>query len=168
MQAQKEAVNAAVVGQERVPKTLKAMIRSFSHHTREDAGIRPYSAHTSLGPSSQISLEDPKALFIFSGYGSCSSRRQRAARKLTLTLGLETIHISPKRDILGQIKTLQLGSFQNVLLSVTHFRELTGAYQARITVVGHNFKRHRSEQLYQCSLCWPQVPLHVCGYPAGG
>jgi len=58
-----------------------------------------------------------------------------------------------------------LDSFQNVLFSIARFRELTGAYPARITVVGHNFKRRRFEQLHRRALRWPKVHFTYEGIP---
>ena len=58
-----------------------------------------------------------------------------------------------------------LDSFQNVLFSVARFRELTGAYPTRITIVGHNFKRRRFEQLHRRALRWPKLHFTYEGIP---
>jgi hypothetical protein len=58
-----------------------------------------------------------------------------------------------------------LDSFQNVLFSIARFRELTGAYPSRITVVGHNFKRRRFEQLHRRALRWPELRFAYEGLP---
>ena len=60
-----------------------------------------------------------------------------------------------------------LDSFQNVLFSVARFRELTGVYPARITVVGHDFKRRRFEQLHRRALRWPKLHFMYVGIPLG-
>ncbi|KAH9014064.1 hypothetical protein EDB84DRAFT_1277872, partial [Lactarius hengduanensis] len=60
-----------------------------------------------------------------------------------------------------------LDSFQNVLFSITRFCELTGAYPARITVVGHDFKRRHFGQLYQRALRWPKLHSTYGGIPLG-
>ncbi|KAH9169833.1 hypothetical protein EDB89DRAFT_2230974 [Lactarius sanguifluus] len=92
------------------------------------------------------------------------NRLGRHQSTLRLQRGL---HISPERDVQRRIvpalcgllppadrftraatEDATLDSFQNVLFSVAHFRELTGAYLAHITIVGHDFKRRRFGQLH--------------------
>jgi hypothetical protein len=58
-----------------------------------------------------------------------------------------------------------LDSYQNVLFSIARFRELTGAYPSRITVVGHAFKRRRFEQLHRLALRWPKNHFAYEGLP---
>lgn len=60
-----------------------------------------------------------------------------------------------------------LDSFQNVLFSIARFRELTGTYPTRITIVGHNFKRRRFEQLHRHALRWPKLHFTYEGVPLG-
>ncbi|KAH8994680.1 hypothetical protein EDB86DRAFT_2804991, partial [Lactarius hatsudake] len=60
-----------------------------------------------------------------------------------------------------------LDSFHNVLFSAACFREDTGAYSARITVVGHHFKRRRFGQLYRRALRWPELQFTYVGIPLG-
>jgi len=60
-----------------------------------------------------------------------------------------------------------LDSYQNVLFSLACFRELTGAYPAHITVVGHAFKRRRFEQLHRLALRWPKTRFAYEGVPLG-
>lgn len=63
------------------------------------------------------------------------------------------------------IEDAALDSYQNVLFSIARFRELTGVYPSRITVVGHNFKRRRFEQLHRVALRWPEVRFAYEGVP---
>ncbi|KAH9027310.1 hypothetical protein EDB85DRAFT_119403 [Lactarius pseudohatsudake] len=60
-----------------------------------------------------------------------------------------------------------LDSSRNGLFSVACFRELAGAYPARITVVGHDFKRRRFEQLHRRALRWPKLHFTYVGIPLG-
>ncbi len=48
-----------------------------------------------------------------------------------------------------------LDSYQNLLFSVARFREVTGHYPARITVVGYGLKHRRYEELHRRALRWP-------------
>jgi len=60
-----------------------------------------------------------------------------------------------------------LDSFQNLLFSIARFREITGEYPTRITVVGHSFKRHRFERLHRHALRWPKLRFKYEGVPLG-
>ena len=63
------------------------------------------------------------------------------------------------------IEDAALDSFQNVLFSIARFRELTGVYPKRITVVGHDFKRRRFEGLHRLALRWPKLRFTYEGVP---
>jgi hypothetical protein len=63
------------------------------------------------------------------------------------------------------IEDASLDSFQNVLFSIARFREFTGAYPTRITVVGHGFKRRRFERLHRLALRWPKLRFTYEGVP---
>jgi hypothetical protein len=65
------------------------------------------------------------------------------------------------------IEDAALDSFQNVLFSIARFRELTGRYPARITVVGHDFKRRRFEDLHRLAIRWPKPRFTYEGVPLG-
>jgi hypothetical protein len=65
------------------------------------------------------------------------------------------------------IEDAALDSFQNVLFSIARFRELTGVYPSRITVVGHDFKRRRFEGLHRLALRWPKFRFTYEGVPLG-
>ena len=65
------------------------------------------------------------------------------------------------------IEDAALDSFQNVLFSIARFRELTGVYPTRITIVGHDFKRRRFEGLHRLALRWPKLRFTYEGVPLG-
>ena len=75
----------------------------------------------------------------------------------------------PSADLFTRvtIEDAALDSFQNVLFSIARFRELTGAYPTRITVVGHNFKRRRFEDLHRLAIRWPKIRFTYEGVPLG-
>ena len=50
---------------------------------------------------------------------------------------------------------------------VARFREVTGVYPARITVIGHDFKRRRFEQLHRRALRWSKLRFTYVGIPLG-
>lgn len=48
-----------------------------------------------------------------------------------------------------------LDSYQNFIFSVARFREYTGSYPERITVVGYGMKKSRFEELHAKAIRWP-------------
>lgn len=48
-----------------------------------------------------------------------------------------------------------LDSYQNLVFSIARFREYTGSYPERITVVGYGMKKSRFEELHAKALRWP-------------
>lgn len=48
-----------------------------------------------------------------------------------------------------------LDSYQNLIFSIARFREYTGSYPERITVVGYGMKKSRFEDLHAKALRWP-------------
>jgi len=46
-------------------------------------------------------------------------------------------------------------SFQNLLFSICRFKEVTGSYPQKITVVSFSFKKNRFEKLHAVAMRWP-------------
>ncbi|KDN45066.1 hypothetical protein K437DRAFT_256721 [Tilletiaria anomala UBC 951] len=61
--------------------------------------------------------------------------------------GLEQIRMTTE--------TFALDSYENLLFSVARFREYTGAFPERITVVGFGMKKERFENLHAKAIRWP-------------
>lgn len=61
-----------------------------------------------------------------------------------------------------------LDSYQNLLFSVARFREYTGHYPSKITVVGYDFKRRRFEELHRAAMRWPNTKFEYVGIDAEG
>ena len=55
-----------------------------------------------------------------------------------------------------------LDSFENLIFSLARFREYTGTFPIRITVVGYGMKKSRFEELHAKAIRWP-----VKGYHSG-
>lgn len=56
-----------------------------------------------------------------------------------------------------------MDSYQNVLFSIARFHEVTGNYPASVTVISHNFKRERFQQLHRTSLRYPEERFRFVG-----
>ena len=138
--------------------------------------------------SSQIATEDPRALLIFSGYvypsetsiaittahparpirGHTSPFSATSEGESYLRFARAT-GLLPSADLFTRVtvEDAALDSFQNVLFSIARFREVTGTYPTRITVVGHGFKRRRFEELHRLAIRWPKLRFTYEGVPLG-
>ena len=143
-------------------------------------------------PSSQIVTEDARALLVFSGCVALLSRQTRTqltypssslnprlpsrghtSPHTSTSEGESYLRFARTTGLLPPASAFPraitedaaLDSYQNVLFSIARFRELTGVYPSRITVVGHNFKRRRFEQLHRLALRWPKVRFAYEGVP---
>lgn len=54
-------------------------------------------------------------------------------------------------------------SFENLLFSICRFREVTGSYPTRISMVSFSFKRERFETLHVGALQWPLAHFEYVG-----
>ncbi|TPX36676.1 hypothetical protein SmJEL517_g01196 [Synchytrium microbalum] len=59
-------------------------------------------------------------------------------------------------------------SFENLLFSICRFREFTGRYPRRITVVGFEFKRRRFESLHRRAIQFPMSQFDYKGFDPPG
>ncbi|KAJ7965423.1 putative Transmembrane protein [Quillaja saponaria] len=57
-------------------------------------------------------------------------------------------------------------SFENLLISVCRFRELTGAYPQNITVVSYDFKEERFVHLHRSAIGFQESRFFYTGTPA--
>ena len=55
-------------------------------------------------------------------------------------------------------------SFQNLMFSICRFREVTGHYPKRITIVSFSFKKKRFVELHAPALRWPSNALEYIGH----
>ena len=72
---------------------------------------------------------------------------------------------SPTTEPFGRATTenFALDSHQNLLFSIARFREYTGHFPSKLTVVGYDFKRPRFEELHRSALRWPKDKFNYIG-----
>lgn len=56
-----------------------------------------------------------------------------------------------------------MDSYQNLLFSIARFREFTGRFPHKITIVGYDFKRQRFTELHRKALRWPPHKFEYVG-----
>lgn len=82
-----------------------------------------------------------------------------------LRLALLSDPTSSSKDISARLTTedYALDSFQNLLFSIARFKEYTGRYPDRISVVGYEFKRARFVTLHRAAIRWPEDKFQYYG-----
>jgi uncharacterized SAM-binding protein YcdF (DUF218 family) len=63
------------------------------------------------------------------------------------------------------LEEFALDSYENLLFSICRFKEFTGTYPKRITIVGYGFKRNRFENLHAKAIEYPQEAFKYVSYP---
>lgn len=89
--------------------------------------------------------EDPSALLLFSGGQTKKAAGPIAEGTSYYQLG-EALGLDMSQTA---VEEYARDSYENLAFSIARFRELTGRYPVRITVVGYEFKRARFEQLHR-------------------
>lgn len=56
-----------------------------------------------------------------------------------------------------------LDSYENLLFSIARFKEVTGRWPEKITVVGYGMKRQRFDELHRAAIGFPAEAFHYVG-----
>ncbi|KAJ5293659.1 hypothetical protein N7508_008480 [Penicillium antarcticum] len=102
----------------------------------------------------KLAQDDPKGIVILSGGPTKKPRTELSEGESYLNLAKDNNYFqdslgTPLIDLSRVItETYATDSYQNVLFSIIRFREHTGVYPERVTVVTHEFKRARFMQCH--------------------
>lgn len=118
--------------------------------------------------AANIARPDPSALLIFSGgQTSVSSGPLSESQSYwQLAKHLEELVIDTEGNSLEEravVEEYARDSFENLLFSLSRFREYTGGYPTRITVVGYAFKEARFRELHRAALQYPADKFEYVG-----
>ncbi|KAB5595988.1 Cytoplasm protein [Ceratobasidium theobromae] len=130
---------------------------------------RAFYAHIAKG--AQLALEDKYSLLVFSGGQTRKPTHLTEAQSylsLALSTGLLPLSASSGPFERATTEDFALDSFQNLLFSVARFRERTGWYPRRITVVGFGVKKERFEKLHARAIRWPVRMFKYVGVDVDG
>ncbi len=127
----------------------------------------------------KLALEDEKSLLVFSGGETRSQTGPeteggsyfRVADALQLWRGRdvfsndETIATNEASTVRARTATEEYAtdSFENLLFSICRFREVTGTYPTKISVVSFTFKQQRFETLHAGALQWARNRFNYVG-----
>jgi hypothetical protein len=124
------------------------------------------SSHIRIGI--ELMKQDPASLLIFSGgetrkdvgpYSEALSYFFLAHNKGWLP------EISPLNERVA-LEEYARDSFENLLFSLCRFKEVTGHYPSKVTVVGFDFKGQRYSHLHRKALRFPEVNFTYVGVHA--
>jgi len=127
----------------------------------------------------KLALEDENSLLVFSGGETRSQTGPeteggsyfRVADALQLWHGRdvfssdETVATNEASTVRARTATEEYAtdSFENLLFSICRFREVTGVYPTKISVVSFTFKQQRFETLHAGALQWARNRFHYVG-----
>lgn len=105
--------------------------------------------------------KDPESLLVFSGGETRATIGPQTEAQAYYHVA-DAMSLWPSSETTGSsvrarttTEEFATDSFQNLLFSIARFREVTGRYPQRITVVSFSFKQHRFESLHAPALRWP-------------
>lgn len=112
----------------------------------------------------KLAASDPDALLVFSGG---QTRADAGPRSEGGSYWLVAQHFGwwghSEVSARATVEEHAKDSFQNLLFSMCRFREVTGRYPTRITVVGYSFKEARFRELHAAALKFPTEAFRYVG-----
>ncbi|KAJ7287761.1 hypothetical protein C8J57DRAFT_1284848 [Mycena rebaudengoi] len=115
----------------------------------------------------RLALNDQHSLVVFSG-GQTQQESTTTEGESYLRLALKAGLFRSDTFDRATSEGYALDSFENLLFSVARFKEYTGTYPEKITVVGYEMKRARFVNLHRTALRWPESRFNYIGIDVDG
>ncbi|QRV94024.1 cytoplasm protein [Ceratobasidium sp. AG-Ba] len=123
--------------------------------TAQEGHGNPSAFYAHITKGAQIALADERSLLVFSGGQTRKPTHLTEAQSyLSLAFASGTLPSAPLPFARATTEDYALDSFQNLLFSIARFKERTGRYPRKVTVVGFGVKRARFEKLHARALRW--------------
>jgi len=127
----------------------------------------PQAIHAHISAGIEEARKDPEALLVFSGGETRAvSGPQTEAQAYYHVADAMNLWPSEKGSSVRARTTTEefaTDSFENLMFSIARFREVTGEYPKKITVVSFSFKQRRFETLHAPALRWPADRFEYVG-----
>ena len=120
--------------------------------TRPNSLQTEAESYFSLAVSAGLELPMIAGSLSNSTSASSSSSSSSVGQLAHANAAVATLH--GLQDARMTTENFALDSFENLLFSIARFREYTGHYPGRITVVGYGFKKGRFEELHAKAVRW--------------
>jgi len=119
----------------------------------------PQAIHAHIAAGIDETRKDSKSLLVFSGgeTRAVSGPQTEAQAYYHVADAMNLWQADDGSSVRARTTTEEFAtdSFENLLFSIARFREVTGEYPRKITVVSFSFKRRRFETLHAHALRWP-------------
>ncbi|CAE6490086.1 unnamed protein product [Rhizoctonia solani] len=117
----------------------------------------PKAFYAHIVKGAELALADKNSLLVFSGGQTRKPTHLTEAQSyLSLALGAGLLPSTPSETFIrATTEDFALDSYQNLIFSIARFKERTGRYPDRITVVGFGVKKQRFEKLHARAIKWP-------------
>ncbi|TXT06119.1 hypothetical protein VHUM_03592 [Vanrija humicola] len=141
---------------------------------QKGGSVQTFVGHIERG--AKLLKEDPHALLVFSGgatrsHTSTPLSESVSYHRLAVAKGLLSVtEVDEKLAPAARATTEEyaLDSYENLLFSMARFREVTGRWPDRVTVVGYGMKRKRFEQLHRSAIRFPAHRFNYIGIDDDG
>jgi len=119
----------------------------------------PQAIHAHISAGIEEARKDPESLLIFSGgeTRAVSGPQTEAQAYYHVADAMNLWPSDEGASVRARTTTEEFAtdSFENLMFSIARFREVTGNYPKKITVVSFSFKQRRFETLHAPALRWP-------------
>lgn len=119
----------------------------------------PQAIHAHIAAGIAEAQKDPNSLLVFSGgeTRAASGPQTEAQAYYHVADAMDLWPTDDGSSVRARTITEEFAtdSFENLMFSIARFREVTGDYPKKITVVSFSFKRRRFETLHVPALRWP-------------
>ncbi|CUA66832.1 putative protein C57A10,07 [Schizosaccharomyces pombe 972h-] [Rhizoctonia solani] len=117
----------------------------------------PKAFYAHIAKGAELALADKNSLLVFSGGQTRKSTHLTEAQSyLSLAFAARLLPSTPSGTFVrATTEDFALDSYQNLIFSIARFRERTGRYPDRVTVVGFGVKKQRFEKLHARAIKWP-------------
>ncbi|KAJ7128946.1 hypothetical protein C8R43DRAFT_1098509 [Mycena crocata] len=132
---------------------------------QESSPLEVFFQH--ISNAARLALEDKQSLIVFSG-GQTQPTSTHTEGESYLRLALNAGLFQSDTFSRATYEGYALDSFQNLLFSIARFREYTGSYPEKITVVGYEMKRARFAELHRAAIRWPESRFNYIGIDMEG
>lgn len=129
---------------------------------QKGGSVKTFYKHIEAGV--QEALNDPDSLLIFSGGQTRPDTPPTTESQSYMNLALASNLLPPSSEFKrATTEEYALDSYTNILFSYARFKEYTGRWPEKITVIGYEMKRPRFEKLHRLALRIPERNFSYIG-----
>lgn len=129
---------------------------------QKGGSVTTFFKHIQAG--AKIVNEDPTSLLVFSGGQTRPDNPPSTEAQSYHRLAVAAKLVNSTPDFLrATTEDFALDSYENLLFSLARFKEVTGRWPEKVTVVGFEMKRARFENLHRAAIKYPAERFQYIG-----